>query len=633
MLSLLKNAKIIKKLFKSLSSPVYLLVNQGVTKKLSIRESSRIRRTNIIAIFLIINTLLGLLLGGQVSITATVAECVACLLYASSIIFNHFLKYRIAKVLIICSVNIIAFLFSFHIIHAFTYLFFIPISFLGFIIFRKKESTFIIFGVLLSFTLFMIRVWLSTEIFNNPTINQQSTDLANKVIATELFIVCLILVYYMFLENDRTSSLLAKEIKKAQQSEVELAKYHQANLYLTQSTVIRTGNLQEALNIIAKVASETMQVSRVNIWQFDENYTQIACLAHYDLEQKENIIGMVIKAIDYPIYFQHLSQAELTTAVDARNDEFTKEFKESYLEPADIYSILDIPIKIEGKMQGIICFEQTKEKKDWTINEKEFGLSIASIAALAIETDARKQFNAQLTQSLEAKDMILNILAHDLKNPISGTITACDVIKNEADRIQDPEVKAEIGMYADLIIQSQKHAHNIIQDLLETIKLEAEKATALIVDKVELNDFIHPIFNSFVSKAKNKQIQLTHNFYQQELYADINPTKFERIIENLMTNAVKFTPKGGKISLLLHAGNFHHLIIVQDNGIGIPLEDQAIIFNKFTKAKRKGTEGEPTNGLGLFICKQIVEMHKGEIWVESKEGRGSAFYIKIPKAY
>lgn len=622
----------IKELFKSLLNPLYFLVNQGVTEGLSIRESSRIRRTNIIAIFLIINTLLGLWLGGKLSTISVIVHWIACLLYAISILLNHFHKYRMAKILLICSVNAIALFFSSYIAHTYTYLFFIPISFLGFILFRKKEFTFIVLAVLLSFLFFTIQVWFGIAILTPTNANQKSIDLINKVIATELFAVCLLLVYYMFLENDRTSSLLAKEIKKAHQSEEELAKYYQSNLSLTQSSTIRTGNLQEALNTIAKVASETLQVSRVNIWQFDENYTQITCLAHYDAEQKENIIGSVIKAIDYPIYFQHLSQADLTAASDARNDNFTKEFKESYLEPADIYSLLDIPIKIEGKMHGLICFEQTKEKKDWTMNEKEFGLNIASIAALAIETATRKQINAQLAQSLEAKDMILSILAHDLKNPISGTITACDVIKNAADRIQDPEVKAEIEMYAELITQSQKHAHNIIQDLLETIKLEAEKATTLIVEKIELNDFIHPIFNSFVSKAKNKQIQLTHNFYQQELYADINPTKFERIIENLMTNAVKFTPKGGRVSLLLHAGNLHHLIIVQDNGIGIPLSDQAIIFNKFTKAKRKGTEGEPTNGLGLFICKQIVEMHKGEIWVESKEGQGSAFYVKISKA-
>lgn len=622
----------IKKLLKSLSNLLYLLVNQGVTEKLSIRESSRVRRTNIIAIFLIINTLLGLWLGGNPSTTLVIAQWIACLLYVTSIILNCFYKYHLAKILLICSVNTITLFFSSHITDTFTYLFFIPISFLGFIVFRKKESVSITLSVLLPFLLFMIQVWLDLEIISPPYTNHEDVNIINKVIVTELFIVCLSLVYYMFLENDRTSSLLAKEIKKAHQSEDELAKYYQANLYLTQSNIIRTGNLQEALNAIAKVASETLKVSRVNIWQFDENYTQITCLAHYDAEQKENIIGSVIKASDYPIYFQHLSQADLTIASDARNDDFTKEFKESYLEPADIYSLLDIPIKIEGKMQGIICFEQTKEKKNWTINEKEFGLNIASIAALAIETAKRKQINEQLIQSLEAKDMLLSILAHDLKNPISGTITACDVIKNEADRIQDPEVKEEIEMYAELIIQSQKHAHNIIQDLLEAIKLESEKSTTLITEKIELNDFIHPIFNAFVLKAKNKQIQLTHNFYQQELYANINPTKFEIIIVNLMTNALKFTPKGGKVSLLLHAGNFHHLIIVQDNGIGIPLNDQAIIFNKFTKAKRKGTEGEPTNGLGLFICKQIVEMHKGEIWVESKEGQGSAFYVKIPKA-
>ncbi len=622
----------IKKLLKLLSIPLYRLVNQGVKGNLSIREASRVRLTNSIAIFLIINTVLGIILGKHLSTDPIIVQWIAFLLYSASIMLNHFQKYLLAKVLLIGSVNMVAFFFSYYFTDTFTYLFFIPTAFLGFILFRKKEFVFTILSTSLSLSLFAIWIWLDIGIFGVNNLGQANISVINKVIITEIFVVCLLLLYYMFVENNRAASLLAKEIKKFQQSEIELAKYYQANLYLTQSTFIRKGNLQEALNIIAQTASETLQVSRVNIWQFDDNYTQITCLAHYDSEQKENLIGTVIKAVDYPIYFYHLSQADLLVAPDARNHEFTKEFKESYLEPADIYSLLDVPIKIEGKMQGIVCFEQTKEKKYWTINEKEFGLSIASIAALAMETATRKQINAQLIQSLEAKDMILNILAHDLKNPISGTITACDVIKNTADKIQDQDAKSEIEMYAELITQSQQHAHSIIQDLLESIKLESENPTTFLIERTELNDFIHPIFNSFTAKAKNKQIQLTHNFYQRTLYVNINPTKFERLIDNLMTNAIKFTPKGGKVSLLLHAGNHHHLIIVQDNGIGIPLQDQAIIFNKFTKAKRKGTEGEPTNGLGLFICKQIVEMHKGEIWVESKEGQGSAFYVKIPKA-
>lgn len=619
-----------KSVAKYLSFCVYFIVNQGIDDKTSIRDASRIRLTNGLAFFLILNILMGIWLGKNWDSISLSIMIVSGISHCMALVFNHFKKYLLAKILVICVANFITFYFSYREDAVAIYLFFIPISFLSFILFRKKNNYWIISMLSLSFILFLVRLFVPIDWISNPQPIGGDLVLMNKIVSAELFIVCLFFVYYMFLEGDRSASLLAKEIKKINQAEEELNKYYQANLYLSQSEAIRSGDLQVALSEIVKVANETLRLGRVNIWIFDDNYSQIFCLAHHDDDAShESIIGMTIKALDCPMYFQNLTKEEIIVAENAREDKSTKEFAESYLKPFDIHSLLDIPIKIQGKMRGVICFEQTGRVRKWNMNEKEFGLNLASTAALVMETVARKQANEQLKQSLKAKDVILGILAHDLKNPISGTIIACDVVRNTVEDITEENTKLEIQTYTDLIIQSQQHALNIIQDLLENAKLEADNTT-LVIEKVELNDFIHPILNTFERRAKLKHIQFSHNFYQQRLYANIDPTKFARLIENLISNAIKFTKADGLITIQLYSEAQHHFISIQDTGIGIPTNLQEVIFDKFTSAKRKGTDGEPTTGLGLFICKQIVEAHKGEIWVESKEGEGSTFYIKIP---
>jgi two-component system sensor histidine kinase VicK len=102
------------------------------------------------------------------------------------------------------------------------------------------------------------------------------------------------------------------------------------------------------------------------------------------------------------------------------------------------------------------------------------------------------------------------------------------------------------------------------------------------------------------------------------------------VLENLISNAVKFTQPTGQVSIILKKKGKNTLLQIKDTGIGIPESLQATIFQKFTKAGRNGTAGEPTTGLGLYIVKQIIEKHQGTIQVESQENVGTTFIIELP---
>ena len=129
--------------------------------------------------------------------------------------------------------------------------------------------------------------------------------------------------------------------------------------------------------------------------------------------------------------------------------------------------------------------------------------------------------------------------------------------------------------------------------------------------------------------AEKKHIQIRFHAPAEPVYAGIRAPKFTHVLRNLLTNAVKFTPAGGQVTITLQKEGGKIMLQVSDTGIGIPAHLQESIFQKFTKANRLGTEGESTTGLGLYIVKQIVEKHKGKIWVESKENAGSTFFIQL----
>jgi signal transduction histidine kinase len=131
-------------------------------------------------------------------------------------------------------------------------------------------------------------------------------------------------------------------------------------------------------------------------------------------------------------------------------------------------------------------------------------------------------------------------------------------------------------------------------------------------------------------RAKKKGIEITTDIPDDTVvFADSN--MLQAIIRNLVSNAIKYTNKGGRISLSVNATNDKNIgIAIQDTGIGMSNEMVDKLFRIDTNANRKGTDGEPSTGLGLLLCKEFVEKHGGKIWVDSEEGIGSTFYFTLP---
>ncbi len=191
-----------------------------------------------------------------------------------------------------------------------------------------------------------------------------------------------------------------KQVEREQRQTEELLRRIQRGLSeLARSPQVYGGNLQDAFQTITRVAAECLHVERVSIWFFTGDRSAIQCAALYQLAMQKHSQGMVLRAIDYPKYFQELDIERIVVADDAQMDSRTAEFTENYLVPLGITSMLDVPVRSEGRMVGVICHEQIGPQRQWTLEEQHFAASVANTAALAIEVADRRKAEQALRTS------------------------------------------------------------------------------------------------------------------------------------------------------------------------------------------------------------------------------------------
>jgi len=229
--------------------------------------------------------------------------------------------------------------------------------------------------------------------------------------------------------------------------------------------------------------------------------------------------------------------------------------------------------------------------------------------------------NKALAITTRQKDQILSTVAHDLRSPISN-------ISNITELIQSDDLsQADKTNFLRLIDQSSRSALHLINDLLQNSDTQVRES---LFRKIELNQLLNLWIPSLQLRANEKNIQILTHFFSAPIDISIDVDRIERVITNLVNNAVKFSPDGSKIFIQVSADDAYAHIIVTDQGIGIPKEKQALIFDMFSKAQRLGTSGEKSFGMGLSICKQIIEQHHGNISVQSEENKGSTFTVDLP---
>jgi two-component system, OmpR family, sensor histidine kinase VicK len=240
------------------------------------------------------------------------------------------------------------------------------------------------------------------------------------------------------------------------------------------------------------------------------------------------------------------------------------------------------------------------------------------------DIDEKKSLEVRAQRLYENQENIMHMVAHDLKSPLQ-TIQSLSALIEKNIRSNNQEQALH---YLSLLQQIRERGYKIINDLLLIGDLESEKTD---LQDINIADLLTTVLEQAKVVANKKGIQIFSEFDGKELLVKADREKILRVLDNLLSNAIKFSHEGQQVKLNIKEKVDSLTIEVQDQGIGIPESLRTNIFNKFTNSKRKGTKGEHTTGLGLFISKRIIEIHKGKIWFESSPTEGTTFFINLPK--
>lgn len=235
--------------------------------------------------------------------------------------------------------------------------------------------------------------------------------------------------------------------------------------------------------------------------------------------------------------------------------------------------------------------------------------------------------NAQLARASRLKDEFLANMSHELRTPLNAILGSAEILADET----FGQVSEQQNIYVDLIRESGRHLLDLINDILDLSQIEAEKLD-LNRSTVELQYLCEVSLQFIRPEMERKQQQLTTQFDPKVTTIQADERRLKQILVNLLTNAVKFTPEGGQIGLDVvgHQAEERIDLTIWDTGIGIAAHDLPHLFNPFEQLDGKLSRHQEGTGLGLALVLRLVELHSGQISVESQVGQGSRFVVSLP---
>ncbi|MFA5012247.1 MAG: tetratricopeptide repeat-containing sensor histidine kinase [Ignavibacteria bacterium] len=240
-------------------------------------------------------------------------------------------------------------------------------------------------------------------------------------------------------------------------------------------------------------------------------------------------------------------------------------------------------------------------------------------------SDLISEQKTKLEEVNASQNMFFSILSHDLRNPFNGILGFLNILKNDFDNLSINEKK----QYIDYVNISANQVFKLIEKLLELSRLK-DGRYQFKLENVNIREITEQVLQLQRTNTLNKKVSLVNNIAENIfIYAD--KVSVDTILRNLTDNAIKFTPAGGNVSLEAEVKDGNVVIYVKDSGVGMDINDMKNIFRLDKRIISKGTNDEKGTGLGLYVCKEMIERMNGNIKVESIIGKGSTFIVTLPK--
>lgn len=299
----------------------------------------------------------------------------------------------------------------------------------------------------------------------------------------------------------------------------------------------------------------------------------------------------------------------------------------------------DNPNIIEGMLTDVTERKKAEQALEEMNRQLEHLVKVRT-RALTLKAKELKQANARLLELDKLKTSLMSSISHELRTPLTSILGFAKLTHKDLEKHVWPSVQgvkniekysSRIDCNLEVMVEEGERLHRLINDFLDLSKIESGQIdwNDTYVDSLGIiRSVVQSIQGQFAEKP-DVSLRLELPEHLQPIWID--PDRLKQVLINLLNNAIKFTDSG-EVAVVVHpkGGDFIHLE-VRDTGMGIPEDERELIFDKFHQVRPKSEDNQPRGtGLGLNICKQIVEYYKGRIWVESSEGAGSAFIMELP---
>jgi two-component sensor histidine kinase len=365
---------------------------------------------------------------------------------------------------------------------------------------------------------------------------------------------------------------------------------------LSKSKAISDGNIHEITQDILHEAARLLRVERVNAWIMDDKESGLDSILAFDHNDKKFYKEGSLKKKDLPIYFEHIAKNDIIISEDAASEKFNIELVQTYLIPHDVASMMEVPIISEGKLKGIICFENLHNIRKWTSDEQHFAIALTQLLILTIENNSKNILREQLEKLVNEKSILIAEINHRVKNNLA-VITA--LIRSEMHRTKD-------NYHHELF-------ENILAKTFSLSTLQSSMYHSKNYQEVDFYDFLKSLLENIDGTyGFGKNVQKEINGDEQIKIEVTNAIPLSLITNEVLTNSYKYAflkEKNNDLNIILHQNEDETSITFIDNGSGLP-DDY----------KYKGT--------GMELIEGLVEQIDGKLDIATDE-KGTKIHISF----
>jgi K+-sensing histidine kinase KdpD len=385
-----------------------------------------------------------------------------------------------------------------------------------------------------------------------------------------------------------------------------------------------TLDLEPTLKIVAEAPTTLLGADLTTIALLDDDGRHLSVAAAVGID-----VAMLAEqrwALDDPLISAVLASREPTIA--DQPERYVKGLWASLVDDPALQAIklvVTVPLTLNDEPLGLLDVAYSEDEAS-AEDDLAFLRALGQEAALAIRNarlyEREREQVARLRALDKLQDGFVSAVSHELRTPLTCIRTSVDLLQATGDGLSEDQVDL-----IDTVGQHVGRLETLVGDLLEVTKLEAGQVT-LSTQPTDLRQLIERVVEALHPLTDRKGLVVKTHLPETADSVDVDRRRIEQVLTNVIHNAHKYAPKGGRIEIDLNQSDGGVEICVTDNGPGIPKEDQGRVFDRFYVVDDgRGLSGV---GLGLFIAQQMVQLHGGRIWVESQPGEGSTFCFFLP---